>query len=111
MNDVVVLEDISADDGVELHSLFSLVTEKAPELFKTSDTVNADVELISHVAKWLKFKELILILNASLQDIADRWAEGKGPLAHEFSPNEAKQLIRALFQNTDRRSAVLAKIR
>ena len=52
-----------------------------------------------------------MMLNASLQEIADRWSEGKGPLAHELGENEVKQLIRALFQNTDRRAAVLAKIR
>lgn len=39
-----------------------------------------------------------------------RWAEGKGPLAVEFSCNEMKSLIRALFKNTERRAAALAKI-
>jgi hypothetical protein len=28
-----------------------------------------------------------------------------------FSPDEVKRLIRALFQNSDRRAAVLAKIK
>ena len=40
-----------------------------------------------------------------------RWASGKGPLAVEFPVDEMKQLIRALFQNTDRRAAVLARIK
>lgn len=35
----------------------------------------------------------------------------QGPLAHEFSAQEVRGLIRALFQNTDRRAAVLAKIK
>ena len=72
---------------------------------------NAPLELQRNVPKWLRFKELINVLNASLLEISDRWAEGKGPLAVEFSPNEMKQLIRALFQNTERRANILSKIK
>uniref|UniRef100_A0AAY5ERT1 Centromere/kinetochore protein zw10 homolog n=1 Tax=Electrophorus electricus TaxID=8005 RepID=A0AAY5ERT1_ELEEL len=43
--------------------------------------------------------------------LLSRWAEGKGPLAQEFSSNEMKSLIRALFQNTDRRALALNKIK
>ena len=35
----------------------------------------------------------------------------QGPLAHECSAQEVRGLIRALFQNTDRRAAVLAKLK
>ena len=35
----------------------------------------------------------------------------QGPLAHEFSAPEIRGLVRALFQNTDRRAAVVAKIK
>lgn len=68
-------------------------------------------EVLRCVRLWGKFCELIVILGASLQDIENRWAQGKGPLAHEFTPDEAKQLVRALFQNTDRRAKVLARIK
>ena len=61
--------------------------------------------------KWSKFLELIVVLNSSLRIIEDRWGEGKGVLAAEFSPEEVKQLIRAIFQNTERRAAVLSKIK
>lgn len=64
-----------------------------------------------YVKKWRQFEELITILNASLMDIEERWADGKGPLAYEFSVEQVKQLIRALFQNTSRRAEVLAKIK
>lgn len=40
-----------------------------------------------------------------------RWADGKGPLALEFSSSEVKSLIRALFQNTERRAVALTKIK
>lgn len=46
-----------------------------------------------------------------LHFLSSRWAEGKGPLAQEFSSNEMKSLIRALFQNTDRRAVALTKIK
>lgn len=68
-------------------------------------------EVLRCVKLWGKFSELIIVLGASLQDIENRWAQGKGPLAHEFTPDEAKQLVRALFQNTDRRAKVLARIK
>ena len=69
------------------------------------------MDLIRYVKKWNKFNELILILNASLREIEDRWARGKGPLAIDFSVEEVKKLIRALFQNTDRRAATLTRIK
>ena len=34
-----------------------------------------------------------------------------GPLAAEFTAEQVKHLIRALFQNSDRRAALLARIR
>ena len=75
------------------------------------DNSNSKMDLIRYVKKWNKFNELILILNASLREIEDRWAEGKGPLAMDFSVEEVKKLIRALFQNTDRRAATLSRIK
>ena len=68
-------------------------------------------EVHRFVKRWTKFRELILILGANLRTIDDRWADGKGPIAYEFTPDEVKQLIRALFQNTERRSGILARIK
>ncbi|XP_069118412.1 centromere/kinetochore protein zw10 homolog [Argopecten irradians] len=110
---IVVLEDISSDDARQLASLLSIIMDKAGPLLQTptDNKVNLTFELQKNVQKWLRFKELITVLNASLLEISDRWAEGKGPLAVEFTPNEMKSLIRALFQNTERRAGVLAKIK
>lgn len=58
----------------------------------------------------IRFEELCLVLKSSLQTIVDRWCNGQGPLAGQFSPMEIKQLIRALFQTSERRTAALAKI-
>ncbi len=123
INSITALEDISADDATHLHSLQEMVEEKAPELLLSSPPEGSDnsespegttitpADIVKHIAKWMKYKELMVVLDANLQDICDRWADGKGPLAAEFKANEVKQLIRALFQNTDRRAAVLARIR
>lgn len=51
-----------------------------------------------------------MILNASMAQIAEQWADGKGPLTLNFRAEDIRHLIRALFQNTDRRSNVLASI-
>lgn len=110
---VVALEDIAADAAVQICVLFTQMQDRAPEVFivegKTKETSKGDI--IRYVRKWNRFKELITVLNASLREIEDRWASGKGPLAIEYSPDEVKRLIRALFQNTDRRAGVLSRIK
>ena len=111
MTSICSLEDISADDATQLSALLSLLTARALGLYQMDGEGDTPSFLLhKHVTKWGKLGELQIILNAGLHDISDRWADGKGPIAAVFSPDELKQLIRALFQNTDRRAAVLAKI-
>jgi len=98
------LEDISADAGGQLVSLLNQIVAKSPLLF------SPEIDQVGrYVKRWSKFRELILVLGATLRDIEDRWACGK--LAEEFPADQVKQLVRALFQNTERRAAVLAKIK
>ena len=52
-----------------------------------------------------------MILKASMREIEDRWTNGKGPLANEFKVEEVRRLVRALFQNTDKRAEMLTRIR
>ncbi|XP_038075104.1 centromere/kinetochore protein zw10 homolog isoform X2 [Patiria miniata] len=104
------LEDISADDAQQLHSLLSGLQDRIPHLIKPGE-VEEPVLVQSTVDQWTSFSELLFMLDASMQDIVDRWAEGKGPLAMVFSASDVKSLIRAIFQNTDRRATALAKIR
>ncbi|KAM3923918.1 centromere/kinetochore protein zw10 homolog [Leptodactylus fuscus] len=112
---ITALEDISTEDGERLYTLCSTMIEEGPLVFTplTEEGKNKKFqeEVPIYVQKWMKFKELMIILQANLQEIVDRWADGKGPLATEFSTNEVKSLIRALFQNTERRAAALAKIK
>ena len=101
---VTTLEDISADAGEQLVSMLKQLSNKSTALFESEDPKR-------YVKKWLKFKELIFILGASLREIEDGWGGGQGRLSAEFPAEQVKQLIRALFQNTERRAAVLAKIK
>ncbi|NXF09779.1 ZW10 protein, partial [Smithornis capensis] len=112
---IVALEDISAEDADRLYSLCRIMVEEGPQVFtplpeeEKNKTFQEEVPV--YVQKWMTFKELMIVLQASLQEIVDQWADGKGPLAAEFSAAEVKSLIRALFQNTERRAAALAKIK
>ncbi|KAL7305383.1 hypothetical protein TKK_0002126 [Trichogramma kaykai] len=102
---VCSVEDISANVASELAILFDVIIKRVPQVFPDPILIQ------QHVQKWRKLRELIIVLGASLKEIEDRWADGKGPLANEFNAQSVKQLIRALFQNTDRRSNLLSKIK
>lgn len=112
---IMMLVDISTEDGERLHTLCQTIIEEGSLVFTPLPDENKNrkyqEEVPVYVKKWMTFKELSVVLHASLQEIVDRWAEGKGPLAQEFSSNEMKSLIRALFQNTERRAIALTKIK
>ncbi|XP_067636373.1 centromere/kinetochore protein zw10 [Eurosta solidaginis] len=100
---IQAMEDISATVANELSELIGVILEKVPALFKTKHEV-------IHIKSWLKLEQLKMILNASLQEITEQWCEGAGILTANYKAEEIKHLIRALFQNTDRRAKALAKI-
>uniref|UniRef100_A0A669BDK0 Zw10 kinetochore protein n=1 Tax=Oreochromis niloticus TaxID=8128 RepID=A0A669BDK0_ORENI len=110
-----VRQDISSEDGNHLQTLCQTIIDEGPLVFiplaEEKKNKNYQEEVPLYVKKWGTFKELVIVLQANLQEIVDRWADSKGPLAMEFSSSEVKSLIRALFQNTERRAAALAKIK
>uniref|UniRef100_A0A8C8H9K6 Zw10 kinetochore protein n=1 Tax=Oncorhynchus tshawytscha TaxID=74940 RepID=A0A8C8H9K6_ONCTS len=110
-----VRQDISTEDGEHLQILCQTIIEEGPPVFIPLPEENKNKkyqeEVPVYVKKWITFKELVIVLQANLQEIVDRWAEGKGPLALEFSSSDMKSLIRALFQNTERRAVALTKIK
>ncbi|KYQ54748.1 Centromere/kinetochore protein zw10 like protein [Trachymyrmex zeteki] len=117
---VISAEDIPAKVAEELVILFNMVVKRMPQIFPLLEIVafqlvpvkvKPDQQIQQHVRKWTKFLELIKLLDSSLKQIELRWGNGKGPLAQEFAAPQVKQLIRAIFQNTDRRSNLLASIR
>ncbi|NWS24627.1 ZW10 protein, partial [Polioptila caerulea] len=112
---IAALEDISAGYADRLYSLCGIMAEEGPQVFtpllEEDKNKKYQEEVPVYVKKWMTFKQLMIILQANLQEIVDQWADGKGPLAEEFSAAEVRSLIRALFQNTERRAAALAKIK
>jgi len=111
---ITSMEDISSDSASQLVSLFSQLQRASPPLFrlegdKPEDGANTVSQKL--VKRWPRFRELMAVLGASLVEIEDRWGGGSGPLAQELQPDMVKGLVRALFQNTERRAALLAKIK
>ena len=120
---VLQKEDITEVDAKEIEQELTSILKAFESLMKVNgqQTIQAVCEADYH-----KTKEIIYCLRESLaasfflrysfslnfkfQNISDRWCEGKGPLAHWLRADQVKQLIRALFQNTDRRAHVLENI-
>lgn len=109
---VVSMEDIASTLSEELAQVFEKVADQAVGIFDVPGyPADARVLAADSVGKWRKFCELKQLLRFNLREVMDRWADGRGPLASCFAADELKKLIRALFQNTDRRAAALAQIR
>ncbi|RUS69307.1 hypothetical protein EGW08_022931 [Elysia chlorotica] len=107
---VCALEDIAQTAGQTLLKLLSPLESTCGEMLVLPGEA-PPVELARHVEAWPRLAELQLVLDASLLAVGDRWAGGQGPLALAFTPAEVRQLVRALFQNTDRRANLLATIK
>ena len=103
---VLALEDIATDDGKELHLILKLIIERAP----LSLSFTNEEEIPTYCSDWERLKGLAVVMDASLQDIVDSWSSGKGSLAQQFTAVELRGLIKAIFRNTERRAAALAKI-
>ena len=103
---VLALEDIATDDGKELHLILKLIVERAP----LSLSFTNEEEIPTYCSDWERLKGLAMVMDASLQDIVDSWSSGKGSLAQQFTAVELRGLIKAIFRNTERRAAALAKI-
>ncbi|XP_039753973.1 centromere/kinetochore protein zw10 homolog [Pararge aegeria] len=102
---VCTVEDISMEMATQLTDMYTLVVQKAPQLFTTPTDVD------KYVKSWTKLQELIFVLGGSLKDIENHWSDGNGPLAEHFEVDELRCLIKALFQNTQFRANVLSKIK
>lgn len=112
IDNVLAIGEFSVDDCDVLQQVLSLILEAAPHLFNLPNMQqNPEVTLHEFVTNWMKFRELNLVLRSNLQQVSDRWADGKGPLALYFSAEEIKRLVIAMFENTSKRDAVLAQLR
>ncbi|CAH0727635.1 unnamed protein product, partial [Brenthis ino] len=102
---VCTVEDISMEMATQLTEMYTLVVQKTPHLFQNINDVS------KHVKSWVKLQELIFVLGGSLKDIENHWDDGIGPLAVHFHVEELRNLIKALFQNTQFRANLLSKIK
>ncbi|KAH8289332.1 hypothetical protein KR054_003867, partial [Drosophila jambulina] len=100
---VFTLRDISATMASELSDLIEVILERGPSLF-------AQPEDVLQVRLWMKLQQLKTIMNASLKEITELWCNGVGPLTANYKSDEIRHLIRALFQDTNRRVQAMAKI-
>lgn len=96
------MEDISTTLANGLVDLIKTVDEKGQSLFE------ADTSAVAVIASWQRMLHLQFILDASLVDITNSWKAGQ--ISQTFKVEEVKRLIRALFQNTDRRANALSSI-
>lgn len=79
------MQDISSEDGNHLHTLCQTLIEEGPLVFiplaEEHKNKKYQEEVPLYVKKWGTFKELVIVLQASLQDIVDRWGETPQKLA------------------------------
>ena len=72
-------QDISTEDGDRLYSLCKTVVDEGPQVFAPLSEENKNKkyqeEVPVYVSKWMPFKELMMMLQASLQEIGDRWVK------------------------------------
>ncbi|ELU07623.1 hypothetical protein CAPTEDRAFT_135408, partial [Capitella teleta] len=110
---VLAIEEFSVDDCESLQEVLSIIVESAVDLFRLEESSQGNPEVVIHeyVPCWMRFKELGRLLGYSLQQMSDRWADGKGPLAVHFTGHEVAQIVVAIFENTSKRDALLAQLR
>ena len=109
---VLSIEEFSAEDCDYLQDVLSCILESAATYFQSPDPKhNTQVTLHESVPSWLKFRELVRVLSSGLQEVSDRWADGKGPLGLVFTSEELRRLVLAMFENTSKRDALLRQLR
>lgn len=110
IKETLALEDIPEEECQLMVDAYTQWSNFLQNLL-IKDESSPGLNLIGEFAPNLtRFNELCLVLNSSMQTIVDRWFNGQGPLASQFTAIQIKQLIRALFQTSERRTAALAKI-
>ncbi len=110
IKETLSLEDIPEQECQIMVDVFTQWSTFLQNLL-LKDEISPGLNILARLSPNLtRFNELCLVLNSSMQTIVDRWFNGQGPLASQFTAIEIKQLIRALFQTSERRTAALAKI-
>ena len=109
INSVFQLSDISARDASRAASIFSFLGNHSKDLFLFDPAVESEV--ISEVCdEWSRFNELIILLDASLKLIQERWGQGKGPFGQNFKISEIRNFVKGSFKSSDKRTELLTHI-
>ena len=108
---VLTVEEFSVDDCQCLHAAVDHLSTGVVEVFRTDVVTSAEVTLHEVAPDWLRLRELALLLSAGLQEVDDRWSDGKGPSAIYFTGDELAKLVTAMFEKTGRRDALLGRLR
>uniref|UniRef100_A0A914M126 ZW10 C-terminal helical domain-containing protein n=1 Tax=Meloidogyne incognita TaxID=6306 RepID=A0A914M126_MELIC len=100
-------EDIASMDAEIIADLLESLADECKKILMIDDK-----PMIQKVCEesYYMLIEIIFCLKSNLSEIGHRWCQGKGPLATWLTPHQVKQLIRALFQNTEKRAQLLTQI-
>lgn len=102
---ILSAEDINSTNAEHLVDVLKLVLTRGPKLFQPN------TNLSEFVVNWNKLSGLVFILHASMIDICEKWMNRtKSELFQDFKAAEIRQLIKAIFKNSDRRANILTKI-
>ncbi|KFM64702.1 Centromere/kinetochore protein zw10-like protein, partial [Stegodyphus mimosarum] len=107
MSNILSLEDIAAEAAAQLDSIFGILLKEGSDLFKIFSTDRSNAVHL-YVRSLTKFQEMHFLLCATMKEIVDRWASGKGSLATHFRPEEVRHMIIAFFENSEKRIAALS---
>ena len=113
LQSVFRMEDISAKEAGLLHVTLGNLVKHVPEIIlehSSKDVADGDTSIYNHIRSWVKFNSLIALLDSCLLEISNMWDNRDGDLVSSMNEGEVRSLIRGLFQNTDQRSKMLAKI-
>ncbi|VDD90618.1 unnamed protein product [Enterobius vermicularis] len=102
-------EDIKAYDAETSAKLIIRTVTAMEKLFEFGEPGCSSIHQFAE-REYFCLKEVIFCLQASLQEIFDRWCSGKGPLAQWLKPKELSHLVVALFQESEKRDYVLKSI-
>ena len=102
---LVNYEDIIQEEGSNWREVLSNFKDNTFEMFSDSIGRNDLLEVLDHI------NQIVFLLDCSLSELEDTWADGRGPLARYFSKREIRCFIRALWSNNDKRAAVLKKLK
>jgi len=108
---MLTVEEFSIDDCECLQSALQQLSTGVVDVFRTDVVTSAEVTLHEVAPDWLRLRELALLFGAGLQEVDDRWSDGKGPAAVYFTGDELSKLVTAMFEKTGRRDALLARLR